>query len=254
MGIVAGTPAPVKAPDSSTSLYTQHLFLVVNNQACSSPEIFCTIQAAIDAAVPGSTVFVRSGLYRENIVINKNIILAGDADKPVIDPEWGDTIQVTHADLHLKGFILRGLNTAFVVSGGKQQLITIEDVIFQTDMMGDGDGIELRAGLQHQLTLGKDVLFEIPGTALELSAGIEHKIEIQEGVIFQTPHEAIVIHGGSKHLINLHAGVNFLMPETALLISGGSGHVIDARAVRIQQGYMDVRGGGSNIILGYEHR
>ncbi|MCS3923354.1 right-handed parallel beta-helix repeat-containing protein [Methanosalsum natronophilum] len=41
----------------------------------TSSDPFCTIQGAIDAADNGDTVLVRPGVYEENLVINKNIIL-----------------------------------------------------------------------------------------------------------------------------------------------------------------------------------
>jgi parallel beta-helix repeat protein len=60
---------------------------------------YTTIQEAIDAANPGDTVFVKNGIYYENVVMNKSINLAGeDRDSTTI---WGsvgsgkDVIQVT---------------------------------------------------------------------------------------------------------------------------------------------------------------
>jgi len=59
------------------------------------PNNFATIQKAIDEAEDGDTVFVKNGIYKENIIMRENIfligedvektILRGKRDKPVID-------------------------------------------------------------------------------------------------------------------------------------------------------------------------
>jgi hypothetical protein len=48
------------------------------------PKDYPTIQAAINAAGSGSTIFVRNGTYNENIVINKMLFLVGE--------NWEDTV------------------------------------------------------------------------------------------------------------------------------------------------------------------
>lgn len=46
-----------------------------------------TISSAINAAQPGDTIFVDSGIYREkNLIINKSIVLIG-IGSPVLDGE-----------------------------------------------------------------------------------------------------------------------------------------------------------------------
>ena len=42
------------------------------------PADFYTIQGAINAASPGDTIFVYSGTYYENVVVNKTVSLIGE--------------------------------------------------------------------------------------------------------------------------------------------------------------------------------
>jgi parallel beta-helix repeat protein len=52
------------------------------------PEDFLTIQSAINAAYDGDTVFVSSGTYHENVVVNKTISLLGEnRDTTIIDDD-----------------------------------------------------------------------------------------------------------------------------------------------------------------------
>jgi len=64
------------------------------------PDDYSTIQSAIDSAIDGDTISVSSGVYNENIVINKNIKLIGNyAVSAVINgQENGPAIAIENAD------------------------------------------------------------------------------------------------------------------------------------------------------------
>jgi len=58
------------------------------------PDNYPTIQAAIDNAAEGDTIFVKKGVYVENPVVNKSVSLVGeDRDSTVIDVTAGLKIQ-----------------------------------------------------------------------------------------------------------------------------------------------------------------
>jgi parallel beta-helix repeat protein len=72
------------------------------------PTDYTTIQAAINAASPGDTVFVEKGTYYENIVVNKRITLTGESmEGTIIDGSGsGSTVYVTGNDVVISGFTI----------------------------------------------------------------------------------------------------------------------------------------------------
>jgi parallel beta-helix repeat protein len=62
------------------------------------PDDYVTIQAAVNAAATGDTIFVRSGVYVENVLVRKAVRLIGeDRDTTIVDG-WGSTVFYVAAD------------------------------------------------------------------------------------------------------------------------------------------------------------
>jgi parallel beta-helix repeat protein len=70
---------------------------------------FTSIQDAINASIDGDTVFVYSGTYHENIIVNKTINLTGEnVDLTTINGSGiGDVVSVTMDFVNITGFTIR---------------------------------------------------------------------------------------------------------------------------------------------------
>ncbi|MCK5631643.1 right-handed parallel beta-helix repeat-containing protein [Candidatus Bathyarchaeota archaeon] len=67
-----------------------------------------TIQEAVDAADPGDTIIVHSGIYNESIVIDKELVLDGVDQTAVIDGEGtGTVINVNSSNVVVKNFTIQ---------------------------------------------------------------------------------------------------------------------------------------------------
>jgi len=76
---------------------------------------YTSIQAGIDAAKPGDTIFVWAGTYYENAVVNKTITLVGNGtEKTIIDAgDYGNVVLVTADRVNITGFRLQNSNHTF---------------------------------------------------------------------------------------------------------------------------------------------
>jgi parallel beta-helix repeat protein len=128
-----------------TLLLTSMLTLAFNIQPVKAepttimvPDDYPTIQGAINAASNGDTIFVRSGTYFENVVVDKTISLIGE-NNSVVEISSDHTaiaLNITANNVNVSGFtIVNGLNAAielWYVQGCR-----IEDNI----LTGNGNGI-----------------------------------------------------------------------------------------------------------------
>ncbi len=80
---------------------------------------YATIQAAVDGANSGDTIRVESGTFRENVIINKSVVLRGTDTgdgRPVVDGKGVGSAIVLSADrITVEGLVVK--NSGFGKSG-----------------------------------------------------------------------------------------------------------------------------------------
>jgi parallel beta-helix repeat protein len=106
------------------------------------PYDYAKIQDAINAANPGETIIVYEGIYKENISLNKSIVLLAENLNAIID--GGNTttvVTITASNIILKGFTIKngtiGLN---ILSSGNTiqgNLIIFHDIGMRIYQAGD---------------------------------------------------------------------------------------------------------------------
>ncbi|MCK4656677.1 MAG: right-handed parallel beta-helix repeat-containing protein, partial [candidate division Zixibacteria bacterium] len=95
-----------------------------------------TIQAAIDSASFGDSIYVSSGTYLEAIVIDESVILKGESkETTVIDGGWAQyVVLITVDSVTFTGFTVKHGSTGLYIATGNN---TISDNII-TDVSGSG--------------------------------------------------------------------------------------------------------------------
>ncbi len=91
---------------------------------------FTRIQDAIDNASDGDTVFVYSGFYQENLIVNKSIILQGeDKETTIIDgdfqswPHGDNVVSVDANQVTINGFTIQNGGRGIRVSSSSDSII-----------------------------------------------------------------------------------------------------------------------------------
>ncbi len=85
----------------------------------AGPGNYTTIQAAIDVASPGDTVFVYSGTYNESLAVNKTLSLIGEDTNAtmVVGNGTGSVIHILSNWVNVSGFSVTGGGSAFFDAG-----------------------------------------------------------------------------------------------------------------------------------------
>ncbi|MCJ2670551.1 MAG: right-handed parallel beta-helix repeat-containing protein [Candidatus Thermoplasmatota archaeon] len=112
----------------------------------AGPGNYTTIQGAIDAASPGDTVFVFSGTYYENVVVNKTITLMGeDRDSTIVNASgsW-DVIRVTADWTNITGLTVTESGVAPFMGEAGIELYAVDNCsVIDINASGNVNGIQL---------------------------------------------------------------------------------------------------------------
>lgn len=109
------------------ALYAIHIHLSNASKTIVVPENYPTIGAAVDNASPGDTILVKSGVYHENLLINKSLTLIGEDSKNTIiigtggfERGQGTVVALVADNVKISGFKIESLNysaTSYYATG-----------------------------------------------------------------------------------------------------------------------------------------
>jgi parallel beta-helix repeat protein len=128
------------------------------------PDDYPTIQAAINSAIDEGTIFVKAGIYFENVVINKSICLVGEKrEKTVIDGgSKGNVVSITVNNVTIRGFTIQNSGHEYYNSGislGCSSDNTISDNVIRNNLIAihiGGDVGKVVRG--HNMVIGNSVV------------------------------------------------------------------------------------------------
>ena len=83
----------------------------------NTEEVFYTIQDAIDDSdtLTGHTIYVKNGIYYENVVVNKSINLIGeDRDATIIDGRTSSVILITINGININERVRSSINATII--------------------------------------------------------------------------------------------------------------------------------------------
>jgi parallel beta-helix repeat protein len=193
------------------------------------PENFTSIQVAVNAANPGDTVYVYSGRYTENVVVNKTINLTGEdrdvtiidgsgiSDVVGVDADWVNVSGFTVINGHTDGINLHTVQNCRIfnntASSNENRGIWLSSSsnnnITGNNALNNNDGIGLSNSFQNNITSNTVFTNENDGISLDFSS--ENRIlnnnasNNENGISIQGSHNNTIKNNNAS--LNDHAGI-----------------------------------------------
>ncbi len=114
---------------------------------------FTTIQAAINNAQPGDTIYVWAGVYNERIIVNKTVTIIGNGtgNTTINGTGFGDAVRIAENFVNISGFTIQnsGSNT---YDGGIRLHRVINCTVSNNNCSNNRNGIYISMGSGHTIT------------------------------------------------------------------------------------------------------
>lgn len=172
-------------------------WIVTMSSAIVVPDDYSTIQEAINNAVEGDTIFVKTGIYYEHVVVNKTVSLVGeDVNTTIIDGSGiGHVVVITGDGVGMTGFTVQNSGTAYHITG-----INLNNVnycnISGNIMMNNEHGLELH-NFSYYNTISRNIIIENNKWGLHVIDS--HYNNVSENIVGGSLWGSIGIHGFSTH-------------------------------------------------------
>jgi len=136
--------------------------VTANPTAIHVPDAYDTIQKAVDAANPYDTIIVRTGIYGENIFINKTLTLIGeDRNTTIIDgSRIGNVIRIMASNVAIINFTIRNSGDGHENpdDSGIFLFRAVHTTIRNNILRNNNIGVHLRQGSNNTLLIDNIIL------------------------------------------------------------------------------------------------
>jgi parallel beta-helix repeat protein len=172
------------------------------------PDNYPTIQAAINAASSGDTIYVKVGTYHENVFVNKAVSIVGEnKNTTIIDGGKSNTITVKADNVTISDFTIRN-GWSGIYSNGYDRMTIEENIVTANIGTGVGDGIYIMNSYGD--IIGNNIITGNTEDGLTLAPNTTDSI-VSENII--------VLNGGTGVFMHDHADRNTIIDNNVSLNS-----------------------------------
>ncbi|UCE37355.1 MAG: right-handed parallel beta-helix repeat-containing protein [Thermoplasmata archaeon] len=194
---------------------------------------FKTIQAGVDNATPGDTVYVFNGTYYENLVVNKTINLTGeDRHNTIIDGGGnGDVVYINVSWVNITGFTVTNGGCGIILDSSSNNNITHNNISSNT-----AHGFYLPSFSNNNIIIDNNFLNN--GKGIYVSMGIYLSTSSDNNIIannnFSSNYGGILIDSSSNTNITNN---NVLNNEYGIVIDSSENNIIMENNISFNKWY-----------------